>query len=174
MELELAKYLGMVRLSEHNLAEAFIFVSDRHASNSEIKTQCRHLAAWSQAHLAQLTPFLETYGEDPSNNAAVQQVRAALFYGPGVGELGLLSDLQDLALLTNQVLGQWTAIHQAGIALHDQALETLSEDCCEQTDRQLSWLKTHIQTAAPQALTVPPGKPAQLAASLPAGQPPSP
>ena len=51
------------------------------------------------------------------------------------------------------------------------ALETLSEQCCQQTDRQLAWLKTQIQTAAPQALTVPADPQAHLAASLPTPTP---
>ncbi len=171
--MELAKYLGMVNLSERNLAEAFLLVADRHDRAAEIKNQCRNLAAWSQAHRERLGPMLAQYGEDKSNNVAAEQLRGALFHGTRLGEMGLLADLQDLALLTSQVLSQWTAIHQAGIALHDQALETLSEECCQETDRQLSWLKTQIQTAAPQALTVPADPPSKLAASMPKHQAPT-
>jgi hypothetical protein len=171
--MELSKYLAMVDLSERNLADAFILVGDRHDRNSEIQEQCNNLAAWSHAHRERLAPFIAKYGEDKSNNPQVEMVRGALFHGVRIGEPGLLADLQDLALLTNQTLAQWTAVHQAAIALHDQQMETASEECCEQTDRQLSWLKTHIQTAAPQALTVPSEKRSELAASLPKRQTPS-
>ena len=118
--MELPKYLAMVNLGERTLAEAFLLVADRHDRDAEILHQCRNLAAWSEAHLTALQPYIEQYGEDKSNNSAVAQVRGALFHGTRLGAPGLLADLQDLALLTNQVLGLWTSIHQAAIALHDQ------------------------------------------------------
>ena len=171
--MELAKYLAMGELGERNLAEAFILVSDRHDRNAEIKNQCRNLAAWSQAHLDLIQPYIQKYGEDKSNNPAAQQVRGALFHGTRIGGVGLLADLQDLALLTNQVLSQWTVINQAAMALGDKELELLTTQFCEETDRQLSWLKTEIKTTAPQALTVPAEKTSQVAASLPKRQTPS-
>jgi hypothetical protein len=156
--VELSKYLAMLDLSEGNLADAFVLVADKHDREPEIRQQCRNLAAWCHAHRDRLAPFLQKYGEDKSNNEQAQQVRGALFHGTRLGESGLLADLQDLGLLINQVLGQWTAVREAAIALHDQELETLSEESSEETNRQLAWVKTHVKAVASQALTVPPNK----------------
>ncbi|MEA2574680.1 MAG: hypothetical protein QOH93_1978 [Chloroflexia bacterium] len=171
--MELAKYLSMVSLSERNLADALIMVSDRHDRDSELKNQGRSLAAWSQAHITALEPFIEKYGEDKSKNEQVQLLRGALFHGTRIGGLGALADLQDLLVLANSTLSQWTAIHQGSMAAHDKQLETVSEQACEETDRQISWLKTQVKTRAPQALTVPAEKGSELAASLPKRQTPT-
>jgi CBS-domain-containing membrane protein len=58
-------------------------------------------------------------------------------------------------------------VFQAAMELHDEALAALCTASAEDVDRQLAWVKTRIRTTAPQALTVPPARMREVAASLP-------
>ena len=171
--MELTTYLAMAVAAEESLADALVMVSDKHDRDPEIRDQCRLLASWSRGHIEAIKPFIEQYGEDKSKNEQVQQLRGALFHGTRVGGTGLLADLQDLATLTNSALSKWTCINQAAKALHDKRLDTTSERACEETDRQLSWIKTEIKVAASQALVVDAEKGSEVAASLPRRETPS-
>src|SRR5215212_2807334 len=165
--MELSKYLSMVELSERNLADAFIMVSDKHDRNAEIRNQARNLAAWSNAHIESLQPYIKKYGEDKSKNEQVQLLRGALFHGTRVGGLGTLADMQDLLVLANSTMSLWDSIHQGAMAISDKQLETVAEKACEETDRQVTWLKTQVKTSAPQSLTVDAEKTSEILASLP-------
>src|SRR3954447_26034468 len=165
--MQIAQYLAMIRENEKQLAEAFLMVSDKHDRDSEIHNMCQQLAAWSNAHIKELDPFVEKYGEDKSKNQQVEQVRGALFHGTRIGGAGLMADLQDLMTLASIAVIKWTILEQGATALHDKALATVAEEACKQGDRQVSWLRTELKTAAPQALTVDPEKPSSIAASLP-------
>ncbi|MEO8285366.1 MAG: HPP family protein [Chloroflexota bacterium] len=171
--MELPKYLGMLQTSEQSLADAFMLVGERHSSEPEIHDMCIEVAAWSRAHVESLKPYIEKYGEDKSKNEQVAQIRGALFQGTRTGGIGLLADLQDLALLTSSVVMQWTTVVQAAKAMRDKALETTADECCTHADRQLAWLRTEIKSAAPQALVVPADKPTNIAASMPKAQTPT-
>jgi hypothetical protein len=48
----------------------------------------------------------------------------------------------------------WTLVGQAGRAARDQELIEIVGGCEGQTSTQLSWLKTRLKQAAPQALIV--------------------
>jgi ferredoxin-nitrate reductase len=58
-------------------------------------------------------------------------------------------------LLVNEGLVSMTVLHQAAMAMRDAELETTLEGARERNQRQLRWLETRIEQAAPQALTVP-------------------
>jgi hypothetical protein len=171
--MELSKYLSMVELNERNLADALIMVSDKHDRNAEIRNGARNLAAWSNAHIETLKPYIEKYGEDKSNNEQVQMLRGALFHGTRIGGLGTMADIQDLLVLANSTLSQWTSIHQGAMAISDKQLEVVAEKAMEETDRQVNWLKSQVKMNAPQTLTVDAEKQSEIASSLPKRQTPS-
>ena len=88
------------------------------------------------------------------SNVAAHHRESPLFEGPRSGETGLLRDLHDLWLAAAEVHLCYEAVRQAGRALHDKELVALCDRLGLQTDRQLAWLRTRIDQAAPQALTV--------------------
>ncbi|MGC4938172.1 hypothetical protein [Kribbella sp. DT2] len=66
--------------------------------------------------------------------------------------MGLLRDLQDLYALASFVDITWTVVEQAAQALRDRELLDVVDACEQETTQQLTWLKTRIKQAAPQAL----------------------
>ena len=88
------------------------------------------------------------------SNVAAHHRESPLFEGPRSGGIGLLRDLHDLWLAAAEVHLCYEAVRQAGRALHDKELVALCDRLGLQTDRQLAWLRTRIDQAAPQALTV--------------------
>jgi hypothetical protein len=144
----------MVFSAEQQLSEAYRTVADRHYNEYEIRQMCTTFAGWCSGHIEALRPLMEQYGGHKV--AGPRQLRSGLFHGSRAGSLGLLHDLQDLGVLANATRTQWTILHQAGLAVHDQALVQLADDVGDDIDRQDSWLCTHIKEAAPQAVTMPP------------------
>jgi hypothetical protein len=164
MEMEIAKFIGIVRNGEQELAEAFLMLADRHENDADIRDTSLRLAAWSRAHLEMLGPLARRYGEDSSPDP--DRLRSALFHGARVGGVGLVRDLQDLSALATHVRLTWTSLNQAGKRLKDPELKSVSEACGLDTDRQINWLCTHVKLASPQALVVPAEKGSELKASL--------
>ncbi|HEX8219422.1 MAG TPA: HPP family protein [Chloroflexia bacterium] len=162
--MHVAKYLGMVRNGEQELAEALLMVSDRNENEADARDGAKLLAQWSRAHVEALGPLIEKYGEDSS--ADPDRLRSALFHGARVGGLGLLRDLEDLSALANHVRLGWTALHQAAQRLHDKELEAVSHTCGLEVDRQIEWMCTLLKHVSGQALVVPAEKDAELRGSL--------
>jgi hypothetical protein len=162
--MHVAKYLGIVRNGEQELAEALLMVSDRNENEVEVRDGAKLLAQWSRAHVEALGPLVEKYGED--SGADPDRLRSALFHGARVGGVGLLRDLQDLSALASHVRLGWTALNQAAKRLHDKQLEEVSETCGLEVDRQMEWACTVLKNVSPQALVVPAEKDAELRGSL--------
>ena len=66
--------------------------------------------------------------------------------------MGLLRDLHDLYLLASYLDIAWTVVEQAAKAVREDELRGLVEWCAKETSAQLSWLRTRMKEAAPQAL----------------------
>jgi hypothetical protein len=113
---------------------------------------CNLMASWCVAHGERMRPLIERYQETPSKQP--RHLRKALFTGPRAGGVGLLRDLHDLWLAASEVRLSYEALHQAAKALHDKELQSACERCQTDTDRQIAWLRTRIDHAAPQALVV--------------------
>ena len=86
---------------------------------------------------------------EPSKLAGV------LFEGNRAGGFGLLRDLHDLWLLAGESHISWEVLHQAAKALRDEELQAICEAGRAFNNRQVAWLRTRIDAAAPQALVVP-------------------
>ncbi|HEU5241725.1 MAG TPA: hypothetical protein VFU25_06915, partial [Ornithinibacter sp.] len=70
------------------------------------------------------------------------------------GGVGLLRDLHDLYLLVSYLDIAWTMVGQAAKAVRDDELSGVVGWCETETSAQLSWLRTRMKEAAPQALVV--------------------
>jgi hypothetical protein len=160
-----AKFIGLTKASEEQLAKAFLLVANKHDNNAEVRDMAKQLAEWSRHHIEALRPFAERLGTAVVDEPG--RLRSALFHGTRPGGVGLLRDLQDLSLLADQTRIQWITLLQAAKARHDEALTELCTASKEETERQLAWLETQIKSTAPQAINVAPDKSSTLLASLP-------
>jgi hypothetical protein len=151
-ERPLNVFLGMTVQSERRLADAFRQVGHKHMAEPDIHATCLLMASWSQEQAERLKPFTAAYHKDKSENpdGSVKN----LFDGPRSGGMGLLRDLHDLWLATNEVHLGYEAVKQAAKALRDQSLAETCERSLQCTDRQIAWLRTRIDQAAPQTLVV--------------------
>lgn len=150
--MHVANYLGLLRMSEQQIAEAFTTVAAHHTVEPDIYEMCLKLASWSRTHTEALDRLISIYGEKKDSEA--EQIRSSLFQGPRAGGFGLLRDLHDLYLLANEAHLCWMILLQAGQALRDKELEAACLKLGGETDGQISWLQTRIKQAAPQALIV--------------------
>jgi anaerobic selenocysteine-containing dehydrogenase len=150
--LPLSLYVGLLHRSEEHLSDAFKNVADHHRQSPDIYETCMLMAGWSAEHVQKLHPLIARYREESKKEP--DRLRRALFEGPRSGGVGLLRDLHDLWLAAAEVHLCYEAIRQAGRALHDRELVSFCEQSGQHTDRQLAWLRTRIDQAAPQALTV--------------------
>ena len=152
----LATYLALAHRGEQTLAESFRVVGAGHAEHPDVLFTCRALAELSDDHVRQLAPIVRRYGERQAGADVTEPERlhADGLAGVRSGPLGLLRDLQDLAVLSGLVRTTWTVIHQAAQGLRDRELIALARHGDTMTSRQLAWLTTRIKSAAPQVLIV--------------------
>jgi hypothetical protein len=67
----------------------------------------------------------------------------------------MLRDFHDLWLLVNESMMSLTVLEQGYRAIRDEELLETLKHMQDRNERQLTWLKTRINQAAPQALVVP-------------------
>jgi len=151
-EWPMAIYVGMAHKSEEHLAKAFTDVAQHHRSEPDIYTTCMLMAQWSSDHVEKLKLVAARYHE--KRNKEPDRLRDALFQGPRSGGIGLLRDLTDLWLASSEVHCCYECLVQAAKALRDKDLLETCVSFKRDADRQLAWLRTRIDQAAPQALTV--------------------
>ena len=161
----IARYLGLTMSTERALADAFVLVGARHATEPEMLNAARLHSNWCTGHLDVLRPAAARYRAECSRQG--ERLRRALFRGRRLGGFGLLRDLHDLLTLATSVHACWMALLQAAREARDADLEKACRACDADTLRQISWLETKLRQAAPQALTVPVSTARQLGASIP-------
>ena len=150
--MHLASYLGLLHLAELNLARAYLAVATDHGDEPDVAVLCRRFADQSTAHADALAPFVERYGEDKPEEP--ERLHSELFGGTRSGGLGLLRDLHDLYLMATECEITWTLVAQAAQGARDADLLATAEGCQGEVSAQLSWLRTRMKQAAPQALVV--------------------
>ena len=151
-ERPIAIYIGLAHKSDTHLTEAFTNVAQHHMAEPDIYATCMLMAQWSRSHVEKLAPFAARYQEE--RNKEPDRLRDALFQGPRSGGIGLLRDLHDLWLATSEVHLSYECLSQAAKALRDKELLNACLSFEKDADRQLAWLRTRIDQAAPQALVV--------------------
>jgi hypothetical protein len=150
--VHLASYLGLLHLSELELARAYLAVAADHGHEPDVDTLCRRFADQCTASADALAPFAGRYGEDKP--AEPERLHSELFRGTRSGGLGLLRDLHDLYLMATECEVTSTLVAQAAQGARDADLLQVAERCQGEAAGQLNWLRTRMKQAAPQALVV--------------------
>jgi len=150
--MHLAHYLGLLHKAQLNLADAFRQVADAHQEEPDIHHLCRQQAQRCEEHAERLRPFARRYAQDAPDEP--DRLHSELFRGTRTGGIGLLRDLQDLYLMACECDICWTVVGQAARGVRDQDLIQVVERCEGETAIQLTWLRSRMKQAAPQALVV--------------------
>lgn len=150
--MHIGNYIDMVHKSQQDLAKAFRMVAKEHGDEPDVKGICILLANWSDASVQKIKPFGEKYGRE--KNTEPDRLMSTLFDKPRKGSLGLLRDLQDLWLMTNEGEVSCIILRQAAGALHDKELIEVCNELEQQSKRQSAWLLSRMKSAAPQTLIV--------------------
>jgi hypothetical protein len=150
--MHLAHYLGLLHRSQTVLGEAFAEVARAHRDEADVYHTCRRLAGQCAAHAQRLEPFARRYAEQAPDEP--ERLHSELFGGTRTGGLGLLRDLHDLYLMATECDISWTVVGQAAQGARDTDLIAVVHDCEGETSIQLTWLRTRMKQAAPQALVV--------------------
>ena len=128
-------------------------VAGHHGHEPDVLQMTQLLASWSDENGKALEPLVERY--DESKEEEPEKLHRALFHGPRGGGLGLVRDLHDLWLVTQETRLACEVLTQAALALRDGEMQAALGRASNRTRRQSNWLRTRIDHAAPQALTVP-------------------
>lgn len=150
--MHLANYLGLLHQSELELAKAFLEVARTHGHEPDVHELCLRFAEQGTRHADALAPSVDRYGEDRPEEP--ERLHSDLFGGTRSGGLGLLRDLHDLYLMATECEITWTLVGQAAQGARDPDLLEVVERCEGEVATQLSWLRTRMKQAAPQALVV--------------------
>lgn len=150
--MHVAHYLGLLHRAEANLADAYRQVGAAHVEEADVLHLTGTLATQCEQHVERLAPFVERYARQAPEEP--ERLHAELFAGARGGGLGLLRDLHDLYLMVAYADITWTVLGQAAAGLRDDDLSQAVVDCEAETTVQLSWLRTRMKAAAPQALVV--------------------
>lgn len=150
--MNLAVYVGLLHAAEKTLASSFREVAEGHAAEADVYHLCHQLAGQCDQHVKSLAPVAERYGEQ--KQAEPQRLHAEGLAEVRSGPLGLLRDLHDLYALAAFVDISWTMVGQAAQGARDHELLDVVSECQQETRTQMSWLRTRLKQAAPQALLV--------------------
>jgi hypothetical protein len=148
--MHLATYLGLLHSSLNTLADAFRQVGQGHGEEPDVWHTCRVLAGRVERQAEALAPVVRRYGE--SREDEPERLHATGLESTRTGAVGLLRDLQDVYALAALTEITWTVVGQAAQALRDRELLDVVTSCEQDTARQLTWLRTRMKQAAPQAL----------------------
>lgn len=150
--MHLAHYLGLLHRAQTNLGDAFRQVGEHHRDEPDVFHLCQRLAGQCDEHARRLEPFARRYREEAP--AEPERLHSDLFRGTRSGGLGLLRDLQDLYLMASECDICWTVVGQAAQGARDRDLLAVVQRCEGETATQVTWLRSRMQQAAPQALVV--------------------
>ena len=150
--MRLPVYIGLLHAGEAALAQSFRQVAEGHGDEPDVYHLCHTLAQQCDEHERRLAPIVDRYGEHAEDEP--DRFHAAAMSESRSGALGLLRDLQDVLTLAAFVDTTWTVVKQAALALRDEELLAVAEQCESQTKLQQDWLSTRLKQAAPQALLV--------------------
>ena len=162
---QVARFIGLAQGTEAQLRDALLLVAERHERDYDVSRGATLMAGWRTLHLDWLEPIEGRFGTVPAERP--EKLRAALLGGTRVGGMGLLDDLRDIALLTEESQTTWTILYQGARELEDTELLRVAADAREHDVRTLRWLRTLINHSAPEVLAVAIDPSKELEASLP-------
>jgi hypothetical protein len=150
--MHIGNYINMVHRTGEDLGKAFRMVAREHGKEPDVKEMCLLLASWVDALVEKVKPFTEKYGETRSKEP--DRLMHTLFKEPRKGSMGLLRDLQDLWLMSDESQVNCIILRQAAAGLRDKELIALCNEIEATAKRQASWLLTRMKAAATQTLIV--------------------
>ena len=150
--MHIGNYINMVHRSGEDLSKAFHMVAKEHGHEPDVKETCLLLASSIDRLVEKIKPFTEKYGETRSKEP--DRLMRTLFKTPRKGSVGLLRDLQDLWLMSDEVQVSCIILRQAASGLHDKELIEVCNEIEATAKRQASWLLTRMKAAATQTLIV--------------------
>jgi hypothetical protein len=150
--MHIGNYINRVHRSGQDLGKAFRKVAKEHGKEPDVKEMCLLLASWADALVEKLKPFTYKYGETRSKEP--DRLMNTLFKKPRKGSMGLLRDLQDLWLMSDEAQVCCIILRQAASGLHDKELIAVCNEIEATAKRQAAWLLTRMKAAATQTLIV--------------------
>jgi hypothetical protein len=150
--MHIGRYINMVHESGEDLAKAFRLVAEKHGDEPDVEETCLLLASWIDELVQKIKPFTGKYGEE--KNREPDRLMRTLFKEARKGSMGLLRDLQDLWLMSNEAQICCIILRQGASGLHDKELIAVCNDIEATAKRQTSWLLTRMKAAATQTLIV--------------------
>jgi len=150
--------------AEEELADEYIKVGERLASEHDIWYECKRFAEQCHLHADAIRPFAGKHDEQlapPEDDTVGETTTAALRHKlaealgrrPESGLL-LLRSLRQLYLQAQEVSFHWLIAGQLAQATRDHELLTLVDELHRETLTQIKWLKSQTKQASPQALVV--------------------
>ena len=149
----LADYIGLLDESEKRLVKGFDQIRKTHSAEPDIDALCKLFSEWCGQAESMLKPFIEKYGERQEGEP--KRLDKALLVKRKPGGFDMLRDLHDLWLMVNESMMSLIVLAQGARSLRDEALLDVLKKMQNRNERQLVWLKTRINQAAPQVLVVP-------------------
>jgi len=148
--------------AEEELADEYVKVGERLASEHEVYYGCKRFAQQCHLHAETLRGLSARYEQQlpPSDDAQVGETTTAalrhklselLGRRPESGLL-LLRSLRQLYLQAQEVSFHWTVAGQIAQATRDGELLIVVDRLHRETLTQIKWLKSQVKEAAPQAL----------------------
>jgi hypothetical protein len=148
--MHIGNYIDMLHRSGEDLSKAFRMVAKEHGHEPDVQGNCLLLASWTDALVEKIKPFTEKYGEIKSKEP--DRLMRTLFKEPRKGGMGLLRDLQDLWLMSDEAQISCIILRQAASGLRDKELIAVCNEIEATAKRQASWLLTRMKAAATQTL----------------------
>ena len=148
----LADYIGLLDESEKRLVKGFDQVRNTHSDEPDVESLCKLFSEWSKEAnrcLSHLSKYGERQEGEPSD-----WTRPCWSNASQAG-FDMLRDFHDLWLIVNESMMSLKVLEQAARALRDTRLLEILKKMQNRNERQLVWLKTRINQAAPQVLVVP-------------------
>jgi hypothetical protein len=148
--------------AEEELADEYVKVGERLASEHEVYYGCKRFAQQCHLHVDAIRPFAARYEESlpPSDDSDVGETTTAtlrhklselLGRRPESGLL-LLRSLRQLYLQAQEVSFHWILVGQIAQATRDAELLAVVDRLHRETLTQVKWLKAQVKEASPQAL----------------------
>jgi hypothetical protein len=148
--MHIGNYIDMVQKTGEDLSKGFRMVAKEHRDEPDVEETCLLLVSWVEDLVEKVKPFAAKYGKN--KNKEPDRLMNTLFKEPRKGGMGLLRDLQDLWLMSNEAKVCSIILRQAASGLHDQELIDVCDEIETTAKRQASWLLTRMKAAATQAL----------------------
>ena len=132
--MHVGTYLGLLQMTEQDLANAFSTIAQRHARQLDVEHPCELFAGWSRENVQALLPFTQHYGSSGGREA--KRLYHDLFDHRDAGSLALLRDLHHLWLMVQDAHITWTVVLQTATALRNEELKALCTKAQECRERQ--------------------------------------